>query len=649
LRAAIQAANNTNGTDDTIEFNIPTTDPGFNSQTGAWTINLSTTLPDLSSNMTISGPGADKLIVKGPTSPQFRIFNVTTSGAVTFSAMTISNGLGASGATQPGGGIHNVNNAQLNINNCTISNNVGSSGGGITSVGPVNISGSTFTNNFAVFSGGAMAINSAVISNSTFTGNSSATGNGGAISSGGTVAVSNCTFGNNSGIAGGAIANAGGTVTLTNSTFSGNSSAHDGGGAIANTLGTGTITVADCTVTGNHLVNSFNGGAGGVFNMSGAMMNIKSSIIALNTATGFNVFADADGAFASGGFNLIGIKDGSTGFTAPTDKTGTAGAPLDPMLSPSGLQNNGGATQTIALLANSPAINAGAPNAPPNDQRGFFRNGPPDIGAFEFGGSFFAVTLGNISTRGLVGIGDEVMIGGFIIGGTGNKMVLLRAKGPSLSDPSIGLANTLPDPTLSLFSGATRIGFNDNWADASNAQSIDPSLRPTNGLESAILVSLSPGAYTAIVSGANGATGIGLVEVFDIDEGAQSKLSNISTRGLVGTGDGVMIGGFIVNGPNSDKVVVRAIGPSLANPPFNLTNVLQNPALALFDVNGNRFAFNDDWRSDQQADIIATGLQPANDAESAIVITLLPGNYTAIVSGVGSTTGLALVEVYGLN
>jgi hypothetical protein len=110
-----------------------------------------------------------------------------------------------------------------------------------------------------------------------------------------------------------------------------------------------------------------------------------------------------------------------------------------------------------------------------------------------------------------------------------------------------------------------------------------------------------------------------------------------------------MIGGFIIKGPDSDKVVVRAIGPSLASPPFSLTNVLQNPTLSLFDVNGMVFASNDDWRGTQEADIIATGLQPTNDAESAIVTTLVPGNYTAIVRGVGGTTGVALVEVYGLN
>ena len=138
--------------------------------------------------------------------------------------------------------------------------------------------------------------------------------------------------------------------------------------------------------------------------------------------------------------------------------------------------------------------------------------------------------LGNISTRGGIGISDDVMIGGFIITGTDNKTVLLRAIGPSLSNPPINLTGTLQDPTLSLFSGSTMIAFNDNWAEAGNAQSIDPSLRPTNRFESAILTSLALGAYTAIVRGANSGTGIGLVEVFDMDAAAPSKLSNISTR-----------------------------------------------------------------------------------------------------------------------
>ena len=275
-----------------------------------------------------------------------------------------------------------------------------------------------------------------------------------------------------------------------------------------------------------------------------------------------------------------------------------------------------------------------------------FVDGPALAGtAFRLTINTVAAKLGNISTRGMVGISDEVMIGGFIISGSANKTVLVRAVGPSLSNPPFNLQGTLSDPNLSLFDGTgARIAFNDNWGDASNANSIDPSVRPTNPLESAILMSLAPGNYTAIVRGQNGATGLALVEVFDQEPTALAKLTNISTRALVQTGDTVMIGGFV--GGSAGQVVVRAIGPSLANPPFNLTNVLQNPTLSLFDGNGNQFAFNDDWRSTQEADIVALHLQPSNDAESAILTTLAPGNYTAIVRGANNTTGLALVEVY---
>jgi hypothetical protein len=132
-----------------------------------------------------------------------------------------------------------------------------------------------------------------------------------------------------------------------------------------------------------------------------------------------------------------------------------------------------------------------------------------------------------------------------------------------------------------------------------------------------------------------------------LDPTVPSKLGNISTRGLVETGDSVLIGGFIVKGPDNETVVVRAKGPSLSD--FGLTNVLQNPTLSLFNDQGTRIQFNDDWQTDQANDIIATGLQPSNTAESAMITTLMPGNYTAIVSGVNSTTGLALVEIFGLN
>jgi hypothetical protein len=255
--------------------------------------------------------------------------------------------------------------------------------------------------------------------------------------------------------------------------------------------------------------------------------------------------------------------------------------------------------------------------------------------------------LGNISTRAFVQTGDNVLIGGLIITGTGQKRVIVRAIGPSLVDH--GIANPLPDPTLELHdhTGAV-IASNDNWMDAPNKQEIiDSGLAPSNNLESAILTSLDPGAYTAIARGRNNGTGIALVEGYDLDPAAGSKLGNISTRALVQTGDNVMIGGLIISGTGQENVIVRAIGPSLTQQ--GITNPLLDPTLELHDGNGAVIAFNDNWRDSQQAEIQATGLAPSNDLESAIVATLAPGNYTAIVRGKNDTIGVALVEAYGLN
>jgi hypothetical protein len=252
--------------------------------------------------------------------------------------------------------------------------------------------------------------------------------------------------------------------------------------------------------------------------------------------------------------------------------------------------------------------------------------------------------LANISTRLRVDTGDNVLIGGFIVTGTQQKKVLLRAIGPSLN-----LAGQLADPTLELHdSSGALLAFNDNWKDAPNKQAIiDSTIPPSNDLESAILMSLDPGAYTAIVRGVNNTTGIGLVEAYDLDRKADSKLANLSTRGLVQTGDNVLIGGTIVLGQASQKVIVRAIGPSLTN--AGVANALQDPILELHDGSGTLIASNDNWKDTQRAEIEATTIPPSNDLESAIVRTLTPGSYTAIVRGVNNGTGVALVEVYALN
>ena len=252
--------------------------------------------------------------------------------------------------------------------------------------------------------------------------------------------------------------------------------------------------------------------------------------------------------------------------------------------------------------------------------------------------------LGNISTRLAVGTGDNVLIAGFIIAGNGAKQLVLRALGPTLTQ--FGVPNAMQDTTLELHdSTGALIVSNDDWQDASNAQSIPPNLQPPNNLESAILTTLNPGAYTAILRGYHDSIGTALVEVYDMGEGS-AELSNISTRGFVQTGDDVMIAGVIVQF-HSKQVIVRALGPTLTN--FGVSNALADPTLELRDGNGALLASNDDWKGTQQNAIAATGLAPPNDLESAIVGTLMPGNYTAIVRGYNNATGNALVEVYGLD
>lgn len=257
-------------------------------------------------------------------------------------------------------------------------------------------------------------------------------------------------------------------------------------------------------------------------------------------------------------------------------------------------------------------------------------------------------TLLNISTRMNVQTGDKVLIAGFIITGTEQKTVMVRGMGPSLP-----VAGPLADPVIEVHGPSGELlGTNDNWKQAATSQQIrDSGLAPANDLESALWGIINPGVYTVILSGKNGGTGIGSVEVYDLDEAADSRLANISTRGFVDIGDNVMIGGVIVGdgSPNGVvKVVVRALGPSI---PVN--GALANPTLELHDENGNAIAFNDDWKtrpdgSSQQAEIEATTLQPSKDLESALVRTLAPGSYTAIVRGSNSTTGIGLVEFYHL-
>ena len=255
--------------------------------------------------------------------------------------------------------------------------------------------------------------------------------------------------------------------------------------------------------------------------------------------------------------------------------------------------------------------------------------------------------LFNISTRLRVGAGQGVGIGGFIITGSEPKKVIVRAIGPSLR--AAGLVDVVADPFLELHGGAqdALIITNDNWNDdaVSAAELAAVDLTPEDEHESATVVTLVPGHYTAVIGGKDGSGGTALVEVYDVDALADSELGNVSTLGFVGTGDNVLIGGFVVAGPASAKVIVRALGPSLTA--AGVHDAIADPMLEVHDGNGN-VTSNDDWQASASAESILVSLQPLDSHESAIQMNLTPGNYTVIVRGKGETTGVGLVEAYNL-
>jgi predicted outer membrane repeat protein len=640
---------------------------------------LNTAVPtglSISAALNIVGPGARVLTISG--NNVARVFNITggTGNIVNISGLTIANANSGSGVT--GGGISN--SANLNLRDCAVLNNSGGSGGGAANLATMHVTECTFAGN-------------------------QSTGNGGALRNVGDLVVTNSTFNNNTAVSSGAIA------------------------SFVSSGPAATLNIINCTISGNTASDTSSGTGGGILNGNLSTATVSNTIVANNTAaTG----TDVSGPFTSGGHNLIRIGTGSTGFINGNngDQVGIP-AGLDTTL-----QNNGGPTDTMALLSGSTAINNGGANAPSTDQRGAARVGASDIGAFEFGGippapptvttnaatnvgttsatlnatvnpnglptsfqftsdftSFAAqdagsgtasvpftvnvtglspntqyhfnavaisngvtaqgvqqtfttlpvTTLGNISTRLRVETGDNALIGGFIITGAQPKKVIIRAIGPSLASFFSG---TLADPVLELRdSSGGLIRSNDNWRSDQEAEIVATGIPPSSDLESAIVATLpaNSSAYTAIVRGANDGTGIAVVEAYDLDRTVDSKLANISTRGFVQTGDNVLIGGLIVQGQDPLRVIVRAIGPSLPLP-----GALGDPTLELHDVNGALIASNDNWRSDQEAEIIATTIPPTNDLESAIVRPLVAGSYTAIVRGVNGTTGIALVEVYAL-
>jgi hypothetical protein len=583
----------------------------------------------INKNLIITGPGADRVTVTARCIDFvcFRIFNISPGVTVSISGITISNG---NTQDSPGGG-GILSAGVLTLTDCTISDNfTGSDFGGIL-------------------------------------------GGGGVMNDHGTMTITGCTIRNNSAsqygltvtAEGGGILNDSGSLIITNSTISGNTcsafspeplfggSAYGGGISNGGNLQITSSTIAHNSASGD---GAFGGGIYGT-----RPTRTDSSIIALNSASTGPDFTGA-GGLQSTGYNIVGNNADAVINSQPTDQIGTPATPIDPLLGP--LTDNGGPTLTHALQPGSPAINRGDPAAPSQDQRGYGRLGVPDVGAFEFNGVPPAI-LGNISTRAFVQTGDNVMIGGFIVQGPATKRVIIRAIGPELTQ--FGVPNPLFNPTLELHdvTGAL-IASNDNWRHTiiggiiTSDQTADirgSGHAPEDGRESAIIADLPPGNYTAIVRGVNGSTGVALVEVYDLSPEANSILGNISTRSFVQTGDNVMIGGFIVQGQQAKRVIIRAIGPELSAPPFNVPNALANPTLELHDATGALIASNDNWQltiiggiitGDQRLEIRRSGHAPTDPRESAIIADLPAGNYTAIVRGVNNTTGVALVEVYDL-
>jgi len=631
-------------------------DPSLNGQT----ITLTTGGIPINGGVTIEGPGASLLTVRrADEAPSSLIFHTFGSDPIMISGLTIANGVGG------GVRVESTGSGNLTIANCRIVENAGvavSCGPGSGPGNRVTIDNSTISGNTGGYGGGiyvsgAMCIGCVLsspcivtVNNSTISGNSAAEGGG--IYNVGATTVTNSIISNNTALdqssGGGGIAS-GGAMTITNSTISGNSANHQGGGILhfsSNVVFfTGNeLKLTNTTITGNSATEG-----GGIHTLDGIVpVKTRNSIIALNLAS----TPDIEGPVTSEGFNLVGNNSGAD-ISPPqeSDQIGTAAAPIDPLLGP--LQDNGGPTFTHQLLLDSPAIDKGHSSGSTTDQRGFIRpvdlfkipNAPggdgSDIGAFESAGN---ATLANISTRVQTGSGNDSMIGGFIITGTETKTVIVRGIGPSLSIPG-----ALADPIIEVHgSSGELLATNDNWRDADTAAEILASgLAPTNDLESALWGIINPGNYTVIVRGTNNSTGIGLFEVYDLDQTVSSRLGNISTRGFVGTNDDVMVGGTIILGNHPARVLLRAIGPTLTA--FGVPDALQDPVLELHDGDGTLLFFNDNWRADQEAEIIATGIPPTNDQESAILQELAPGNYTAIVRGANNTTGIAVVEAYELN
>lgn len=326
----------------------------------------------------------------------------------------------------------------------------------------------------------------------------------------------------------------------------------------------------------------------------------------------------------------------------------TPGVDFD-QLAISGTANLGGRLRVVAINGFTPDPSAAVTALTYSALNGTFANTNAQVNYAATSASVAAVAtriapLLNISTRLRVLTGDNALIGGFIITGNDPKTVIIRAIGPSLADQNI--SGFLDDPTLELIdSEGASVAVNDGWKQTQESEIQNSGVAPSRDAESAIIRTLNPGAYTAVVRGNNGASGIGVVELYDLAQAANSNLANISSRGFVDMGDNALIGGFILGSGADTRVVVRAIGPSLNE---TVSGALQDPTLELVDVNGVVVRSNDNWQSDQEAELKGIGIQPSHGNESAILAALPAGSYTAVVRGKENSTGIGVVEVYNV-
>ena len=307
----------------------------------------------------------------------------------------------------------------------------------------------------------------------------------------------------------------------------------------------------------------------------------------------------------------------------------------------------------ILLAGDFTAVNG----APRDGLVRLFQNGLVDPGFVPAAGVAVASSIGlNLSTRGEVRPGEDALIGGFIIDGATSKRVLIRGTGPSLMRGDAPVTGALPDPQLELFdSSGTLVGRNDDWRKTQVGGHIgsdqESDIRattaaPSQDPEAAMIVTLEPGAYTVINRDANSSSGVGLVEVYDLQASSSAWLANMSTRGRVGVGEKVMIGGIILGGNEISKVLLRALGPSLTA--AGVAGALPDSTLALHDGNGELIVSVDDWEETQREEIEKTGIAPSHKKEAAVLAALQPGNYTAVLRGANDTTGVALMEAYTL-